>query len=75
MSSKTIQKWCDSDGFSRGFFYSLKKRKQAPRTFNAGGAVRISDEADAEWVRARESESIAKSGDQPASKVAAATPA
>jgi hypothetical protein len=72
MSSKTIQKWCDSHGFSREFFYVLKKRNLAPRTFNAGTAVRISDEADAEWMRARESESSAK---QPASKVAAETPA
>jgi hypothetical protein len=59
MSSKTIQQWCDSHGFSRGFFYILKKRDLAPRTFNAGAAVRISDEADAEWTRAREAESAA----------------
>jgi hypothetical protein len=54
MSSKTIQQWCDSHGFSRGFFYILKRQNKAPRTFNAGAAVRISDEADTEWVRARE---------------------
>jgi hypothetical protein len=60
MSSKTIQQWCDSHHISRGMFYILDARGEAPRTFNAGKCRRISDEADAEWVRAREAESAAR---------------
>jgi hypothetical protein len=58
MASKTIEEWTKSHGFSRSFFYVLKKRNLGPRTFSAGAAVRISDEADADWVRSREAGSI-----------------
>jgi hypothetical protein len=58
MASKSIEEWARSHGFSRGFFYLLKKRGIAPRIFNVGAAVRISDEADAEWVRQREAEAV-----------------
>jgi hypothetical protein len=57
MASKTIDEWCKSHGFSRGFYYILKKQKKAPRTMEIGAARRISEEADAEWTRAREAES------------------
>jgi hypothetical protein len=57
MPSKTIDQWTKSHHYSRGFYYLLKKRNKAPRTFKAGATRRISDEADAEWVRAREAES------------------
>jgi len=56
MATKTIEQWCESHGFSRSFFYVLKKRGKAPRTMSVGTCVRISDEADVEWVRARETE-------------------
>jgi predicted DNA-binding transcriptional regulator AlpA len=57
MGSKTIDEWCDAHSFSRAFYYELRKRGQAPRTFRAGKCVRISDEANAEWIVAREARS------------------
>ncbi|WP_018260002.1 hypothetical protein [Methylobacterium sp. WSM2598] len=61
MSSKSIEDWCRSHGLSRSTFYNLKKIGKAPRTFNVGSAVRITDEADRDWCRARENESNAES--------------
>jgi predicted DNA-binding transcriptional regulator AlpA len=57
MGSKSIQDWATSHGLSRSFFYVLKKRGHAPKTFRVGAAVRISDEADTAWIKAREFES------------------
>lgn len=56
MPTKTVDEWCDSHNFSRGFFYILQKRGQAPRSFKVGSRRLISDQADAEWIQARESE-------------------
>jgi hypothetical protein len=55
----TIDRWAESHELSRAFFYVLEKQGKAPRTYNVGKCRRISDEADLEWVRAREAESIA----------------
>lgn len=57
MSSMTIDEWAKCHRVSRGFFYILEKQGKAPRTWNAGRCRRITDEANAEWVRAREAES------------------
>jgi len=57
MISMTIQQWCDLHRFSRGEFYRLKKLGIAPRTFNVGRCVRITESANAEWLQARENES------------------
>ncbi len=59
MASKTIQEWCKSRGFSRGFFYILDSQGKAPQTFNVGRRRLISDEDDIEWERARRAESVA----------------
>jgi len=56
MASKTIEQWAKSHGFSRGFFYILREQGRAPRTMKINACRRISDESDAEWVRAREAE-------------------
>jgi hypothetical protein len=64
MPSKTISQWTKSHGYSRGFWYILKKKKKAPRTFRALSTERISDEADAEWVREREAETAASNAAQ-----------
>jgi predicted DNA-binding transcriptional regulator AlpA len=57
MNSMTIQKWCASHGFSRGFFYILKKRNEAPATIKVGRAVRITERANREWLAEREASS------------------
>ncbi len=54
MASKTIDDWCRSHGFSRTFYYQLKARDEAPREIRIGRCVRISDDADREWVAAHE---------------------
>lgn len=53
--SSTIDEFCQRHRFSRQHFYNLKARGEGPRTFNVGRSVRISDEAEVEWIRTRES--------------------
>ena len=48
--------WSERHGFSRGFFYKLKREGKGPRTFYAGRLQRVSAEADDDWVREREKE-------------------
>jgi hypothetical protein len=55
-SSFTISEWCDLHDLSRGTYYKLRRVGKAPKCFNIGTAVRITPEADAEWVAAREAE-------------------
>ena len=52
--SYTIPEWCKRHRFSRAKFYDMDKRGTAPFTFWAGRCRRISEQADEEWVRARE---------------------
>ena len=54
--SFTLQEWCDSRRISRAMFYVLDAQGKAPRTHYAGAKRLISDQADADWVRAREAE-------------------
>jgi hypothetical protein len=56
----TINEWCASHGLSRATWYNLKRAGKAPRTYLAGTRERISHEADAEWVKAREAEAAAR---------------
>jgi predicted DNA-binding transcriptional regulator AlpA len=55
--SFTINEWCALRKVSRGMFYKLADRGQAPRTHNVGVKRLISPDADAEWLRRREAES------------------
>ncbi|WP_340667530.1 transcriptional regulator [Bradyrhizobium ottawaense] len=57
MRSFSIDEWCQLHGFCRAFFYKLRAQGQAPRTYNVGRIVRISEEANNEWLRAREAPS------------------
>jgi predicted DNA-binding transcriptional regulator AlpA len=54
MRSFSIEQWCEMHGFCRAMFYKLASANVAPRTFKVGRSVRISDEANTEWLRARE---------------------
>jgi hypothetical protein len=53
--SFTITQWCVRRRVSRAMYYKLKRRGKAPLTYDAGGP-RISDQADADWLREREAE-------------------
>lgn len=54
MRAYTIPEWCALRKISRATFYNLIKAGKAPRTMKIGRAVRISEEADRDWVRACE---------------------
>jgi excisionase family DNA binding protein len=54
MRSYSIEQWCELHDFSRSFFYKLASQGEAPRTFSAGASRRISEEANREWIAARE---------------------
>ena len=59
MQSKTIEEWARSHRLSRSMFYKLKEQGKAPREMHIGKSVRISEDADREWVRLREAEEVA----------------
>jgi len=54
--SYTIDQWCKNRKVSRAMFYVLDQRNQAPRTHFVGKKRLISDQADRDWLRAREDE-------------------
>jgi hypothetical protein len=53
-SSFTISEFCDRNGFSRGFFYKMKKAGIGPRELIIGDLIRITVEAEADWKRERQ---------------------
>jgi predicted DNA-binding transcriptional regulator AlpA len=59
MKTYPLDQWLQLRDFSRPFWYVLKKRGEAPRHFNVGRRVFVTEEADAEWLKAREAESVA----------------
>jgi predicted DNA-binding transcriptional regulator AlpA len=56
VSAKTIDGFARSYGISRSMFYLLQQEGKAPRIFKIGRLTRISEEAERDWVRARERE-------------------
>ena len=54
--SYSIETWCKRHDVSRSTYYKLKAANKAPRTMEVLGCVRISEDADREWVAAREAE-------------------
>lgn len=50
----SIAGFCRRTLISRSSFYNLVAAGEAPRMFRIGKLVRISAEAEAEWVRRRE---------------------
>jgi hypothetical protein len=55
--SFTVIEWCAMRGYSRPFFYILRKTGDAPDVIGKGKAQRITDTADARWVRKQERKS------------------
>jgi hypothetical protein len=56
MKSYTVREWAGLHGFTREYFYTLKERGKAPRFYRSGVCIRITEEANAEWLAAREAE-------------------
>jgi predicted DNA-binding transcriptional regulator AlpA len=54
----TIDQWCNKHDLSRSTFYKLRKIGKAPRIIKVLECVRITDDADREWVEAREAEAM-----------------
>ena len=51
--SRSIKEWCEYRRYSYAAFYNMKRRGVAPKVLRLPGAPpRITDEADAEWVKA-----------------------
>jgi predicted DNA-binding transcriptional regulator AlpA len=62
MGCKTIAEFCRENRISRSMFYKLISSGKAPRLMKIGTSIRISDQAAAEWVLERESESAGEGG-------------
>jgi hypothetical protein len=55
--SLTIAEWCARHGLSESQYHKLRRQGRAPRALKIGNAgLRISIEADRDWVRDRERE-------------------
>ncbi|MCK1691617.1 transcriptional regulator [Bradyrhizobium sp. 145] len=57
MISYTIDEFCNRHKFSRSTYYKLQRVGKGPRTMPVLDCVRISEEAEREWIAAREAES------------------
>jgi hypothetical protein len=50
----TIGQWCRMRGYSRVYFYTLKKTGDAPLLIGSGKRQRVSAEADQRWLAQQE---------------------
>jgi hypothetical protein len=57
MRSFSIDDWCKLHGLSRAFFYKLASQGRAPDTFKVGRCTRITEQANAAWIAARQADS------------------
>jgi hypothetical protein len=56
-ASFTIEEWCERHDISVSQYYKLSRSGRGPRTMSTGDVgVRISREADADWIKSRERE-------------------
>jgi hypothetical protein len=58
--SYKIADWCAMRGYSRVYFYKLRKHGDAPDVIGVGRAQRITDEADARWLKRQETKAKSK---------------
>jgi hypothetical protein len=56
MESRTVNEFCARQKISRSELYKAWRQGKGPRYFEVGTHKRISDEAEADWVRERERE-------------------
>lgn len=55
----TIEALCSKFGMSRATYYRLRARGEGPRETRIGKLVRITEQAEREWIAAREAAPIA----------------
>lgn len=56
----SIEGFCRRHSLSRSSYYNLKNVGKAPREYVVGKLIRISPDAEADWVRDREAEAEAR---------------
>jgi len=56
----TIPSFCESNAISESTYYALKRRGVQPRELEIDGAIRITPEAEADWRREREAETVVR---------------
>ena len=52
--SFTVNQWCARWQYSRPYFYTLRKTGDAPDVIGKGKAQRITDVAEARWLKRQE---------------------
>jgi hypothetical protein len=55
----TIPSFCESNGISESFYFSLKRQGKGPREIELNKRIIITPEAEADWRREREAETMA----------------
>jgi hypothetical protein len=56
----TIPSFCESNAISESKYFSLKRQGKAPREIDLDGRIIITPEAEVDWRREREAETMAK---------------
>ena len=56
--SFSIEQWCQRHNVSRSTYYKLLKAGKSPKTMKVLDCIRISEDADRQWVRDREAEAV-----------------
>jgi hypothetical protein len=56
----TILSFCASNQISESHYYALKRQGKGPREIELGGRTIISPEAETDWRREREAETMAE---------------
>lgn len=59
MGASSVKKFCRDHGISRGTYYNMQKRGEAPRRMKIGSRTLITDEAAADWRHEMEKVSAA----------------
>jgi hypothetical protein len=60
----SIESFCESNGISVTTYFALKKAGKGPREMKVNKRILITPEAEADWRRAREADSIAAKNPQ-----------
>ena len=56
----TIPSFCDSNNISESLYFAIKRQGRGPREIELNKQIIITPEAEADWRREREAETMAK---------------
>jgi predicted DNA-binding transcriptional regulator AlpA len=59
MKTYSLEDWLKLHNISRAYWYKLVSKGMAPKTFKVMSRIRITEEANNEWLAARIAESAA----------------